>query len=75
MMTFHFCGIKGIYHLKLQAVGYLQKPPKKQAHIVTNLCNPEPDLLEEVSWDLLRPDLGVEGSLAGPDVSLVSLDG
>lgn len=38
------------------------------------LCNPVPDLLDEVLGHLLGPNLGVEGGLAGPDVCVLGLD-
>ena len=41
---------------------------------LVSLSNPEPNLLEYVPRHLLRPDLGIECSLARPDVSLGCLD-
>jgi hypothetical protein len=38
------------------------------------LCNPKPYALKEVPWMAFWPDLSVERSLAGPDVSLLWLD-
>jgi hypothetical protein len=37
-------------------------------------CNPKPDLLEEVSRILLRPDLSIKRRLAGPEIRLRRLD-
>lgn len=46
----------------------------KPLNSITLLGNPEPHPLDEVPWLILRPDLSIERSLAGPDVGLAGLD-
>lgn len=41
---------------------------------MTELCNPEPDLLNDVLGLALRPVLSIKSSLAGPDVGVLGLD-
>ena len=40
----------------------------------TSLAQPEPELLKDVSGDLLRPNFSVKSSLAGPNISLSRVD-
>lgn len=42
--------------------------------MLLRLCNPKPDLLDEVSRDLFRPDLSIQSRLASPEIGFRSLD-
>lgn len=39
-----------------------------------SLCNPEPDLLDPISWVVLWPHLRIKRSLASPNIRFVRLD-
>ena len=41
--------------------------------LIPRLCNPEPDLLQHISWVLLWPYLSIKRCLAGPNVCFRSL--
>jgi hypothetical protein len=68
------CNIKYciiIYRQEREGISFFHQRHKQQLH---RLCNPEPDLLKEVSGNLLWPNLSIHGCLSRPDVGLGGLD-
>jgi hypothetical protein len=59
---------------KTLRVSQSNKKNKDAREMLLRLCNPKPDLLDEVSRDLFRPDLSIQSRLASPEIGFRGLD-